>query len=65
MGAYTVYRVDYTRQVTEPVGTVAERRKKERGRNVEALLKLAQSKYAKSPLDSHIYILPVLSVLAD
>ncbi|MEW6719511.1 MAG: hypothetical protein AB1346_03585 [Thermodesulfobacteriota bacterium] len=65
MGNYTVYRVDYARQVTEPVGMVLERRRKDRGNNVEGLLKLAQRKYSRSSLDSHIYILPAPTVPAD
>jgi hypothetical protein len=65
MESYTVYRVDYTRRVTEPVGMVSERRRKDRGNNILALLRLAQRKYSRSSLDSHIYILPALSVPAD
>ena len=58
MKAYTVYRYDYNRQVREPVGTVLERRKLDRGNDIEGLLKLAQKLYSTSSLDSHIVISP-------
>lgn len=58
MKAYTVYRYDYIRQVREPVGMVLERRKGDRGNNLESLLKLAQKLYATSSLDSHLVIAP-------
>ena len=60
MKAYTVYRYDYNRQVREPVGTVLERRKLDRGNDIKGLLKLAQKLYSKSSLDSHIVISPAL-----
>jgi len=56
--AYTVYRYDYIRQVREPVGMVMERRKLDRGNDIEGLLKLAQKLYSTSSLDSHIVISP-------
>jgi hypothetical protein len=55
---YTVYRYDYIRQVREPVGMVKERRKRDRGSDMEGLLKLAQKLYTTSSLDSHIVISP-------
>jgi len=55
---YTVYRYDYVRQVREPIGMVLERRKGDRGNNMEGLLRLAQRIYQKSPLDSHLVISP-------
>jgi len=55
---YTVYRYDYIRQVREPIGMVLERRKGDRGNNIEGLLKLAQRIYQTSPLDSHLVISP-------
>ena len=58
MKAYTVYRYDYIRQVREPVGMVMERRKLDRGNDIEGLLKLAQKLYSTSSLDSHIVISP-------
>ncbi|MGE5284443.1 MAG: hypothetical protein ACM3OG_05675 [Actinomycetota bacterium] len=58
MKTYTVYRFDYNRQVSEPVGKVTERRSVERGKNTEALLRLAQRLYSTSSLDSHLVITP-------
>ena len=58
MKAYTVYKVDYVRHVREPVGMVMERRRSDRGNNIEGLLKLAQKIYSGSSLDSHISISP-------
>jgi hypothetical protein len=58
MKAYTVYKVDYVRHVREPVGMVMERRRTDRGNNIEGLLKLAQKIYSDSSLDSHISISP-------
>jgi len=55
---YTVYRYDYVRQVREPIGMVLERRKRDRGNNIEGLLRLAQRIYQTSPLDSHLVISP-------
>ena len=42
MKVFTVYRYDYNRQVREPIGTVLERRKGDRGNDIKGLLKLAQ-----------------------
>lgn len=58
MKTYTVYRVDYIRHSTEPVGTMLERRKKDRGDNIDALLKLAKKIFPTSSPDSHICISP-------
>ena len=58
MKTYTVYRFDYTQQVREPVGELVERRRKDRGNNAEALLRLAQRLYPTSSLDSHLIITP-------
>ena len=58
MKAYTVYRYDYIRQVREPIGMVVERRKRDRGNDIEGLLKLAQKKYSTWSRDSLIYISP-------
>lgn len=59
MKVYTVYRYDYNRQVREQIGIVLERRKGDRGKDTEGLLKLAQKLYSTSSLDSHIVISPV------
>lgn len=58
MKVYTVYRYDYNREVRESVGTLIDRRSKDRGNNTEALLKLAQRIYFTSSLDSHLIITP-------
>jgi hypothetical protein len=58
MKTYIVYRLDYNRLVSEPVGQLTERRRKERGNNVSSLLKLAQKIYSTSSLDSHLIITP-------
>jgi hypothetical protein len=58
MKAYTVYRYDYIRQVREPIGMVMERRKGDRGNNIEGLLKLAQKLYSTWSRDSLISISP-------
>jgi hypothetical protein len=55
---YTVYRFDYNRQEREPVGELVERRRKDRGNNNEALLRLAQRLFSTSSLDSHLIITP-------
>jgi len=54
---YIVYRIDYLRQVREPIGKLVERREKDRGNNTEALLKLAQRIYT-TPVGSHLVIAP-------
>lgn len=56
MNPYSVYRVDYLTSRTEQVGSVLERRKKERHNNVVDLLRLAQSLYSYSALNLHIFI---------
>jgi hypothetical protein len=56
MKAYTVYQIDHIRHVKEPVGTVMERRKLDRGNNFEGLLKLARKLYPAPSPESHIVI---------
>lgn len=58
MKSYIVYRVDYLTNKTEPVGTIVDRRKKERNSNVADMLRLAQKLFATSSIHSHIYIGP-------
>lgn len=58
MKTYTVYRFDYIRQERDVVGKLLERRRKDRGDNAEALLRLARKLYSTSSLDSHIVITP-------
>jgi len=55
---YTVYRYDFIRRARESIGLVLERRRWERGKNNENLLKLAQRLYPTSSLDSQIVIIP-------
>jgi len=59
MKTYTVYRVDYLTNKTEPIGRVVDRRKGERRDNAADMLRLAQKLFASSSIDSHIYISPV------
>ncbi len=57
MKSVTVYRVDYQREKKDPIGTVIERRSKERGDNILGLLRLARKMYAKNLEDAlHIAI---------
>jgi hypothetical protein len=49
MRTVTVYHVDYLRKTRIPIGSVVERRKKERGNNYLGLLRLARKVYASSP----------------
>lgn len=58
MKTYTVYRVDYLTNKTVPIGTVVDRRKRDRNNNTADMLRLAQKLFATSSIDSHIYISP-------
>ena len=58
MKAYIVYRLDYIRLLSEPIGKLIERRRKDRVNNTEDLLKLAERIYPPSSPDSHIVITP-------
>ncbi len=49
MSAFTVYRIDPPESGRIPVGTVVERRKNERGNNIAGLLRLAITRYKRSP----------------
>lgn len=57
MKTYTVYRVDYTTNKTEPIGTVVDRRMGERNNNIADMLRLAQKLFAMSSINSHVFIL--------
>jgi hypothetical protein len=48
---YTVYRMDFLDEKKVPIGTLVERRVKERGNNEAGVLRLAQRLYAESPID--------------
>jgi hypothetical protein len=55
---YIVYRLDYIRQVSEPVGKLVERRSKERVNNTKDLLVWAERIFPPYPPDSHLVITP-------
>jgi len=55
---YTVYRFDYIRQVSVPVGKLVERLSKDRENNIGSLLKSAQKLYPTPSLDTRLYITP-------
>ena len=57
MKTYTVYRVEYPTNKAERIGTVVDRRRGERNNNAADMLRLAQKLYAKSSIDSHVFIL--------
>ena len=58
MKTYIVYRLDYPRRLCEPVGKMIERRSKERVKNTDDLLQLAQGLYPTPSQDSHLVITP-------
>jgi hypothetical protein len=47
-----VYRVDSVKNTKERIGTVIERRKRDRGNNRNGLLRLARKLFAASPEDA-------------
>ncbi len=53
MESIVVYRIDRARKTKVAVGTVIERRKKERGRNFVGLLQLARETFVHSPQESY------------
>ena len=57
MKTYIVYRLDYSRHVSEPIGQLTERRSKERVNNPKDLLKWAERIFPPSP-DSSLVITP-------
>ena len=58
MKTYIVYHLDYKRLVTEPVGKLTERRRKERVKNSEDILKWAERIFLPSSQDSSLVITP-------
>ena len=57
MRTVTVYRVDYVKKTRVPIGGVQERRRKDRGGNLLALLRLARKIYGNGPEDAiHIVV---------
>jgi len=57
MKTYIVYRLDYNRLVSEPVGWITERRSKDRGSNTKDLLEWAKKIFSPWP-DSSLVITP-------
>jgi hypothetical protein len=55
---YLIYRLDYSRPVSEPIGKLMERRRKGREDNIENLLKWAERLFHPFPLDSSLDITP-------
>jgi len=56
---YKVYRIDFLNRKKVPIGTLVERREKERRNNETDLLRLAQKLYAESSFDKmHIIVRP-------
>ena len=58
MKSYAVYRINFIRHESEPIGMVVERRRFYRGNNFEGLLKLAQKIFSTPSQDSFISISP-------
>jgi hypothetical protein len=58
MQTYIVYRLDYNRLVSEPVGQLVERRSKERVNNTKDLLEWAKRIFPPFPSDSSLVITP-------
>jgi hypothetical protein len=57
MKPVSVYRVDYVRKTKVRIGTVMERRKRERGDNLTGLLFLARKMFAASPQEAFLIAL--------
>lgn len=57
MRTYSVYRVDYAKNMTVKIGKVQDRREGERKDNPADMLRLANMKYPASSVHSHIFIL--------
>jgi hypothetical protein len=54
---YTVYRIDFLNKKKVPIGTLTERREKERNHNEAGILHLAQKLYGESSIDKlHIIV---------
>lgn len=54
MKPVSVYRVDYVRKTKVRIGTVVERRKRERGDNLAGILFLARKMFAASPQEAFL-----------
>jgi len=57
MKPVSVYRVDYVRKTKVLIGTVLERRTKDRGDNLIGLLRLARKMFASSPEEAFLIAL--------
>ena len=57
MQRVNVYRVDYVRKSKIPIGTVVERRKKERPENLTGLLYIARKTYSATPQEAFQIVL--------
>lgn len=58
MKRYIVYRLDYNRLVSEPVGRLPERRCKERGNNAKDILTRVKMLFPMFPKDSSLVVTP-------
>jgi len=59
MKTYAVYRIDFLNKKKVPIGSLIERREKERLNNKADILRLAQKLYAESSIDKlHIIVSP-------
>jgi hypothetical protein len=59
MKTYKVYRLDFLNKKKVPIGTLVERREKERRNNEAGILRMAQKLYAESSIDKlHIIVSP-------
>jgi hypothetical protein len=52
MQTVTVYRVDYVHKLKIPIGTVEERRKKDRPENLLGLLRIARRIFSSTPQEA-------------
>ena len=62
MKSVTVYRIDYIKKTRVPIGTVVERRKKDRGDGLVGLLRIARKTYSSSALDSIQIVIDVIQI---
>ena len=58
MKRYIVYRLDYKRLVSEPVGRLAERRSKERVNNAKDILNWVKTLFPPFPKESSLVVTP-------
>jgi hypothetical protein len=52
MHTVTVFRVDYVRKLKSPIGTVEERREKDRPGNLTGLLRIARKAFSSTPQEA-------------